>query len=302
MHTTTPSLVGIVALRAIGYHSADFNGIASTSSQRFRLIRHPDARTSEMTAHERLTTVGATPAGLCRALVAFRIGRGWFYMTVEFDHLFVCTSVGAPEANKLLELGFSEGQNNIHPGQGTACRRFFFHNAYLEFFWVHDEKEASSTLVQPLCLWERWQYQQTGYSPFGFGLRPSQQGTGQVALPFKTWVYRPSYLPPPMGIEIAENSFPSEPLIFYSSLGERPEEYPAERKQPLEHAVRVKEISEIRITLPEMRPSSALKALEQSGIVKLILGAEPLAEVAFDGAKQGEERNCRPVLPLVLKW
>jgi hypothetical protein len=52
-------------------------------------------------------------------------------MTVALDHLFICTSSGAPEAERLAEFGLIEGTPNCHPGQGTANRRFFFHNAML---------------------------------------------------------------------------------------------------------------------------------------------------------------------------
>jgi hypothetical protein len=54
--------------------------------------------------------------------------------TVGFclDHVFVMCSKGAPEAEALLRVGLREGAGNTHPGQGTACRRFFFENAYLE--------------------------------------------------------------------------------------------------------------------------------------------------------------------------
>jgi hypothetical protein len=34
----------------------------------------------------------------------------------------------------------TEGTPNIHPGQGTANRRFFFRNAMLELLWVNDEQ------------------------------------------------------------------------------------------------------------------------------------------------------------------
>jgi len=46
----------------------------------------------------------------------------------EVDHLFVCANLGAPEADSLIAFGLTEGAPNVHPGQGTANRRFFFHN------------------------------------------------------------------------------------------------------------------------------------------------------------------------------
>lgn len=64
-------------------------------------------------------------------------------MTLEFDHMFVCTEVGAPEADRLVAFGLTEGTPNAHPGQGTANRRFL-RNVYLELLRVRDEREARS--------------------------------------------------------------------------------------------------------------------------------------------------------------
>jgi len=155
-------------------------------------------------------------------------------MTVELDHLFTFTSISAPEVERLVKFGLSEGQPNTHPGQGTACRRFFFHNAYLEFVWVHDEQEAASAWVRPLGFIERSRYQPTGASPFGIILRPSQGMADQAQLPFATWALRPPYLPEPLKLDVAENSADTaEPLLFYMSFGNRADSYPRERRQPL---------------------------------------------------------------------
>jgi len=54
----------------------------------------------------------------------------------EVDHVFVCTSPLAPEADRVLGIGLSEGSSNCHPGQGTANRRIFFKTTMLEFLWV----------------------------------------------------------------------------------------------------------------------------------------------------------------------
>src|ERR687886_3025566 len=85
-------------------------------------------------------------------------------MTIELDHLFICTEAGAPEADQLVAFGLTEGTSNLHPGQGTSNRRFFFHNAMLELVWVHDEREMRSPPIAPTRLWERWKYRLTGYS------------------------------------------------------------------------------------------------------------------------------------------
>ena len=50
----------------------------------------------------------------------------------EIDHLFIWTDLGGKEADRLVTFGLTEGAPNTHSGQGTACRRFFFRNAYLD--------------------------------------------------------------------------------------------------------------------------------------------------------------------------
>ena len=145
-------------------------------------------------------------------------------MTVELDHMFVFTGVGAPEADRLVAFGLTEGTSNPHPGQGTANRRFFFRNAVLELPWVHDECEARSPSIAPARLWERWKYRFTGYSPFGICLRSSTP-TG-TALPLAMWEYRPPYLPPGLHVDVAGGTAASEPLLFSGPYGGRPDAFP----------------------------------------------------------------------------
>src|SRR5262245_10672891 len=98
----------------------------------------------------------------------------------ELDHLFVWASLGGPEADRLVAFGLTEGEPNTHPGQGTACRRFFFRNAYLEIPWVHDPIEAQAEVIRPTGLWPRWSGRSTNTSPFGLCLRPARPGGGGV--------------------------------------------------------------------------------------------------------------------------
>ena len=109
---------------------------------------------------------------------------------MEFDHLFITTSVGAPEADRLLRAGFAEGEPNVHSGQGSSCRRFFFQNAYLEFLWVENESEARAAPVERTQLWERWCWERTGASPFGIGLRPSSMVSATIEAVERTGVVR----------------------------------------------------------------------------------------------------------------
>jgi Glyoxalase-like domain len=108
-------------------------------------------------------------------------------MSIELDHVFICCSADA--ATGLTAFGLTEGAGNVHPGQGTSCRRFFFHNAYLELLWVSDPSEAQSETTRPTCLWERWTGRDEGACPFGLGFRPGP-GDDHKA-PFATWEYHP---------------------------------------------------------------------------------------------------------------
>ena len=60
---------------------------------------------------------------------------------MELDHIFVFTQEPEHIAHSLQQFGLTEGTPNVHLEQGTACRRFFFHNAYLELAWVVNEDE-----------------------------------------------------------------------------------------------------------------------------------------------------------------
>jgi hypothetical protein len=100
-----------------------------------------------------------------------------------------CSSVGAPEAEDLLDAGLVEGSPNKHLGQGTANRRFFFESGFLELLWVYDEREAQSTLTAPTNLWDRWAQRGRGANPFGICFS-SADGPDSV-LAFPSCAYRP---------------------------------------------------------------------------------------------------------------
>ncbi|MEM9246691.1 MAG: VOC family protein, partial [Cyanobacteria bacterium P01_F01_bin.153] len=142
----------------------------------------------------------------------------------EFDHLFICTDLNAPAADRLVSAGLVEGSSNTHPGQGTANRRFFFHNAMLELLWVHDRQEAQSEAIAGTRLWGRWANQNGTGCPFGLCLRPATGGLDNVA--FKSWTFRPPYLPETLSILVGTNSDDlAEPMLFQTPFGKRPDRF-----------------------------------------------------------------------------
>jgi Glyoxalase-like domain len=223
-------------------------------------------------------------------------------MTIEFDHLFICTDIGAPEADRLIEFGLVEGSSNTHPGQGTANRRFFFHNAMLELLWVHDPQEAQSESIRQTRLCDRWENRQTTACPFGIILRSTSPSSDAVA--FSSWSYHPPYLPETLCFAVGTNSdVLTEPLLFQISFGKRPDQVPLEKAQPLTHPAGLREITRVEIVSPAtIRPSPELQALLDAQLVRLRSGTEYCVELGFDGELQNQQVDFRPGLPLMMSW
>lgn len=198
-------------------------------------------------------------------------------MTLCVDHIFVCTSVGAPEAQALQDAGFVEGSRNIHPGQGTANRRFFFKHGFLELLWVHDEAEATSSLTGPTRLWERWSQRAGRANPFGICFSP--QSEGDHRLPFSSWAYEPVYLPKGKRIYFAQGTALSEPELFALSW---PQLSGAAPQQPREHRLPLNSMHAVSVGLSDTESlSEPLRVARDSGLIRVHRSAKPELLVKF---------------------
>ncbi len=217
-------------------------------------------------------------------------------MSLELDHAFVTCAFGAPEADVMGKLGFVEGPPNTHPGQGTANRRFFFSNFMLEFLWVANPVEVTSTQTQRTRLWERCSNRALGVNRFGIVFRPA--GEGDSPAPFQTWSYCPSYLPAGSAIEIATETTLQEPELFYLSFLRRPGNRPDERRNS---AMPMQQVSGLCIGVPNLAElSAASRAAEQSGLLTYFESRNHVLEIVFEGAV-GCRIDLRPGLPLVFR-
>jgi len=218
---------------------------------------------------------------------------------MEIDHIFVCVSKGgALEAGRLRNIGITEGPPNSHPGQGTACRRFFFSNAMLELLWVEDSGEANAS---PTGLGVRWQEAMAGSgnaSPFGFVLRPKIEGELPAA-PFPHWEYRPESMPG-LRLWIASETSIEEPMwcVFPVSPG-------SSRTMPpriTEHAAGMRELTGVRLHSPA---HFTLDPRAFAGEVidwKESTTGRHWIELEFDSGASGRVADLRPELPVVLRW
>ncbi len=217
---------------------------------------------------------------------------------MQIDHIFIRTRTGGPEAELLSSVGLTEGSGNHHPGQGTENRRFFFKNGFIELLWIADADEIRSEQTRRTMLFER--LTQDDASPFGICFRPS---SGESEAPFPHWEYTPGYLPPGIKIDMGEDVPMSEPAWFFIAQATAPGAYPVERRQPLNHAAGLNNISSVTLTMPGAEHLSApATAARDTGQVSFKAGSEHLMEIVFDENRQGKTQDLRPHLPLILAY
>lgn len=224
----------------------------------------------------------------------------------ELDHLFVLSAKGAPESEALLARGFREGSPNVHTGQGTACRRFFFDNAMLEFLYVTEFDTLAEGSAARTGLAPRWTALQSSRvphelassaSPFGVCIR-SAEGL-QIEAPFPSWTYGPAYLPngQPAYQMSARCAQITQPFVFYMPQFSAPVFYPPERRQPLDHPCGARKLTCLRIETPQ----AAVPDLESAGLgsqLEIQTGAaRHRMALVLDGGRRGESLEL-PTLSL----
>jgi hypothetical protein len=220
-------------------------------------------------------------------------------LSVERDHVFILCAVDAPEAAALSRLGLKEGPPNTHPGQGTACRRFMFHNAYIELLWVCDERQVRSPSVQRTRLWERWSQRGQPACPFGIVLRPTDNAPAGEP-PFPTWAYTPDYLAAGLAIDVAMDTPLNEPEFFYLGF-QRRRTLPAH--EPFAHAIPATVITDVKLGTPVPgQQSPASRSAVAGGVLSFSPSSDYVLGLTFDGAETGSTADLRPDVPLVLHW
>ena len=220
---------------------------------------------------------------------------------MELDHLFVCVSPEAMEADLFARCGFTEGTPNIHPGQGTSCRRFFFHNTYVEFLSLDNADDALNACTAPTGLYERLTDTAGAVSPFGLCFRNSA-GTDSNECPFPSWSYRPDYLPEPHCVNVAEAPL-TEPMWFFLSFAGRPDQLAAGRRQSMNHANGVECLTSVEVQWRDGDDGSEVAAMV-SEVPALTLSVQEshLVKLCFDDWRQSTTIDLQPQLPLIVRY
>jgi hypothetical protein len=213
-------------------------------------------------------------------------------MTIRLHHCFVLTAPKAPQADLLLDLGLNEGSSNIHPGQGTANRRFFFSNTMIEFLYVRDANEASNGRGSRLQLLDR----STEAKASPFGLVVSTAGECEEE-PFPGWRYCPDYLPNGQCFHVGENSsLLEEPLCICMPPGFHWVETRPQSGNLL------MTLTELRVSVPVTHPSQTLRALSDCECVSLCLNEPHRLELIFNEGEKGQFKDMNPQLPIIVRW
>lgn len=216
-------------------------------------------------------------------------------MTIALDHVFICCDERGPEAESLLGIGLIEGSRNVHPGQGTSNRRFFFCGGFLELLWVSNPEEAQSSLTAPTKLWPRWAARKQGACPFGIAFSPTAAEVPEP--PFSAWQYRPKYLPPTKSILFAEHTTLLEPELFYMGWS-NPSASAA--SQPQEHANGLLRLLAASVGIPAGTPLSASSlAVQSAGLLRYYTASQYELTLSFEST-QAVTFDLRPTLPLVM--
>jgi Glyoxalase-like domain len=186
-------------------------------------------------------------------------------MKISLDHVFVLCETGGSEAEALLSLGFVEGSRNVHPGQGTSNRRFFFDDGFIELLWVSDVTEVTSSLTSPTKLWERWMGRDTGVCPFGIVFSSSE--TEVPKPPFEVWRYQPEYLPKDKAIYFAAGTHLEEPDLIYLAW---PNPQASSKNQPKSHVLPLLRMNRVCVGYPQdVHPSAAFVQAINAGLVQI---------------------------------
>jgi hypothetical protein len=131
---------------------------------------------------------------------------------MHIHHIFIFTDPKGEAADELVNFGLIEGSGRVHPGQGTANRKFYFDNFFLEILWVDKQEEFNHDLIKSTGLCQRANHQLNSHSPFGLCLANEPTTDSLFASAYQ---YQPDYFPVGMTINVVTNDLcPQLPWTF----------------------------------------------------------------------------------------
>lgn len=237
---------------------------------------------------------------------------------LQVDHFNIWVN-NPQKAKKLLtDIGFTavpDSLSQIHKGQGTTGRYFYFLNSYLEFIFVYNQNEFLENVNQnkDLDFLERANFEKNGASPFSIALKVNEYKVEKI--PFEKIGYHQKWMEENASIYAAKNSKINlkEPSVFVvypeiewqsfetlSDLNNIPEKY-AIWREFYKHPNGAQKVTNVSITSIDLDlKTETIKALNDIKNITVKNGSEHLMELYFDNNIQGKSFDLRPELPLVI--
>jgi hypothetical protein len=235
---------------------------------------------------------------------------------LQVDHLNIWVKNPKLTKERLTEIGFTsipDSLSQIHQGQGTTGRYFYFLNGYLELIFVYDQEELeeNNRINKSLDFIERANFEANGASPFSIALKVKNYNIEKI--PFEKVRYHQDWMDKDLHIYSAKNSKTNlkEPSIFVvypeiesdifetlADLKNIPDEY-AFARDFYKHPNGAKKITNIVITSTDINlKTETIQAVNKIENLMVKNGSEHLMELYFDEHIQGKSFDLRPELPL----
>ena len=214
---------------------------------------------------------------------------------MNIDHIFIFTDDKGKIADELVTFGLTEGSNRIHVGQGTANRKFYFENFFLEILWVHDKVEIESEIIKSTGLCERAHFNSNDFSPFGLCI-VNDVSTAQLFKDANS--YQPNYFPKGMPIAILKNERnPSLPWTFQLPFkGQKKYE-----NEPTIHKNGISVLTKASFEYKNNSTSNFLDHFRNNNSIEFNFTKRNWLTITFDEAKQGKKQDF-DLLKLTIKY
>lgn len=199
---------------------------------------------------------------------------------MKIDHIFIFSSNSGVEADELVKFGLTEGSSRTHLGQGTTNRKFYFENFFLEILWVHNQLEIQNERTQPTKLWERSNFKNNEYLPFGFCLINDEDSELIFA---NSSTYQPVYFPDGKTIDFITE--PQLPWIFRLPYNG----HKKEMNEPLDHPKKLRKLTKTTFRTPEVNEVTESIQKLSGGTIDFLKSKEFDLILEFDNAKSNQE-------------
>jgi Glyoxalase-like domain len=229
---------------------------------------------------------------------------------LEIDHVFICLSA-LPVAAWFREAGIVGAEPTVfHPDRGTVSQVVFFETMYLEFIEVVDWDAAKRFASQTgIDFAARCNWQQSGASPFGIGLRHRpDQNTAIRSRRSPQLSATDSLQDLPLSFSSENLLAQSDPLCFVvpgamalpALIDSNSERY----RRKVRHPLGMERLTQTVIKLKNSRTrSQPIQFLQDAGIAILEPGSAPCLELTFDQQQQCKRLDLQMIaVPLVLKF